>query len=124
MPGFNATRLAKALSQMGLGSSVINADVPGGDNDTASAPADSEPDDGEPPAGESRRLRVLAHMTMNELDAADALAVEAIAAGDEVADMHHQRAMIALMRGDEDAALAQLAQVDTPQARSSRAPSA
>ena len=98
VPGVDATRLANALSQLGVASSVINDDV-----------------------RRSRRLRVLAHMTTNELDAADALAVEAIAAGDEVVDMHHQRGMIALMRGDDAGADAHLANIDTAQSLTSRA---
>lgn len=113
VPGLFAGRLANALAQMGMGSSVINGDVPGGDTDSASSSGT--------PAGESRRLRVLAHMTMNELDAADALAAEAIAAGDDVEDMHHQRGMIALMRGDEATANEHLTNIDTPQALASRA---
>lgn len=109
-PGFDAMKLAKALSRMGVTSSIVNRDVPGGTSEPAS-PAPAEP----------RRLRVLAHMTMGDLDAADALAVEAIAAGDDVVDMHHQRAMIALMRGDEVSADAHLSNIDTAQSLTSRA---
>ncbi len=138
VPGFDATRLAKVIAQMGINATVVNGDVPGGNTHAASAfgaaesaapagtdaspdgsPADTATSPAQPT--ESRRLRVLAHMTMNELDAADALAIEAIAAGDEIVDMHHQRAMIALMRGDETSADAHLAQIDTPQSLTSRA---
>jgi Tfp pilus assembly protein PilF len=109
VPGFDAMRLAKALSQMGVTSSVVNYDAPGGKEGP------------EELAGDSRRLRVLAYMTMGDLDAADALAAEAIATGDEVVDMHHQRAMIALMRGDETSADAHLSKIDTPHSLVSRA---
>lgn len=88
---------------------------------SSGAPAAPEASSDDAPKRESRRLRVLAHMTMNDLEAADALATEAIAAGDEVVDMHHQRAMIALMRGDEAAADAHLANIDTAQSLTSRA---
>src|SRR6185312_16631041 len=116
VPGFEATRLAKALSKMGARSTVANLDVPGGTCDTPAGDASPAPTTGEP-----RRERVLAHMTRGDLDAADALAAEAIAAGDDVVDMHHQRAMIALMRGDETTADAHLANIDTAQALTSRA---
>jgi Tfp pilus assembly protein PilF len=116
VPGFEATRLAKALSKMGARSTVANADVPGGTCDTPAGDASPAATTGEP-----RRERVLAHMTMGDLDAADTLAAEAIAAGDDVVDMHHQRAMIALMRGDETTADAHLSKIDTPQSLISRA---
>jgi tetratricopeptide (TPR) repeat protein len=96
LPGSDANTLATALSQLGIASSIVNQKT-------------------------SRRLQVLAHLLDGDLARADALAAEAIAAGEEVADLRHQRAMIALMRGDEPAAEALLAEVDTPQAATSRA---
>jgi tetratricopeptide (TPR) repeat protein len=101
-PGVDARSLATAWSQLGVTSEILNADP-------SEAPK------------VSRMTEVLAHMTTGDLDRADAIAAESIAAGDRAADMRHQRAMIALMRGDEAAADAELAQIDTPQALSSRA---
>ncbi len=100
-PGVDARHLAETLAQIGISSEILNADP----NDAPKVPRMSE---------------VLAHMVTGDLDRADAVAAAAIAAGDRVDDMRHQRAMIALMRGDDAAADAELAQIDTPQALSSR----
>ncbi|MEO7094221.1 MAG: tetratricopeptide repeat protein, partial [Polyangiales bacterium] len=100
-PGVDARHLAETLSQIGISSDILNADP----NDAPKVPRMSE---------------VLALMVMGDLDRADAIAAASIAVGDRVDDMRHQRAMIALMRGDEAAADAELAQIDTPQALSSR----
>ncbi|MEO7092426.1 MAG: hypothetical protein ABI175_04190, partial [Polyangiales bacterium] len=100
-PGVDARHLAETLSQIGISSDILNADP----NDAPTVPRMSE---------------VLALMVMGDLDRADAIAAASIAAGDRVDDMRHQRAMIALMRGDEAAADAELAQIATPQALSSR----
>jgi tetratricopeptide (TPR) repeat protein len=62
----------------------------------------------------SKRQQVIAHLLNGDLDGADQ-----IAAQDE--SLRFERAMIALMKNDEEAALAHLAQVDTPQAKNSRA---
>jgi len=101
-PGEDARRLAETLSMIGVSAEILNAD-----------PSEAPP--------VPRMSEVLAHMLSGDLDRADAVAVEGIAAGDRVDDMRHQRAMVALMRGDETAADALLAQIDTPQALSSRA---
>ncbi len=101
-PGEDARHLAETLSMIGVTAEILNADP----NDAPQVPRMSE---------------VLAHMVTGDLDRADAVAVESIAAGERVDDMRHQRAMIALMRGDEAAADAELAQIATPQALSSRA---
>ena len=100
-PGEDARRLAETLSMIGVTAEILNADP----SDAPKVPRMSE---------------VLAHMVTGDLDRADAIAAESIAASDRVDDMRHQRAMIALMRGDEAAADAELAQIDTPQALSSR----
>lgn len=125
VPGRSHSRgLATAMSELGVTAAIVNGGVPGADvpaDDTHGDGVAAAPAANPAPTSESRRLRVLAHMMMDDLDAADALAVEAIAAGDEVADMHHQRAMIALMRGDETSADAHLAQIDTAQSFTSRA---
>ncbi|MEO8705320.1 MAG: hypothetical protein ABI867_35080, partial [Kofleriaceae bacterium] len=81
------------------------------DGDNADIPA---------PAVIPRISQVVGYMAMGDLERAEAIAVEAIAAGERVGEMHHQRAMIALMRGDDAAADAELALIDTPQALSSR----
>ncbi len=101
-PGVDAGQLAETFSMLGVAAVILNPDP----SEAPKVPRTSE---------------VLAHMVTGDLDRADAIAVEAIAAGDRVDDMRHQRAMIALMRGDEVAADAELAQIDTPQALSSRA---
>lgn len=101
-PGVDARHLAETLAQIGISSEILDADP----NDGPKVPRISE---------------VLAHMVMGDLDRADAIAAESIAAGDRVDEMHHQRAMIALMRGDETAADVELAQINTPKALSSRA---
>ena len=101
-PGVDAGQLAETFSMLGVTAVILNADP----SEAPKVPRTSE---------------VLAHMVTGDLDRADAIAVEAIAAGDRVDDMRHQRAMIALMRGDEAAADAELAQIDTPHALSSRA---
>jgi len=69
----------------------------------------------------SRKMQILAHLLLDEIDKADAIAVEGIATNDHAEDMHFQRAMIALMRGDELLADAELALIATPQALTSRA---
>lgn len=101
-PGVDARSLAQMLAQIGVSTDILNADP----NHRPDVPRMSE---------------VVGHMLLGDLDRADAIAVEAIAAGDRAADMRHQRAMIALMRGDDAAADAHLAELDTPQALSSRA---
>jgi len=103
VPGIDAKDIAEVLAKCGVEAVIVNTDAP--------APA----------ADTSRHMRVLAHIMLGDLDAADVLAVEAIAAGEQVDDMNHQRAMIALMRGNDAAADEHLAKVDTPQALTSRA---
>jgi tetratricopeptide (TPR) repeat protein len=68
----------------------------------------------------SRKMQIIAYALMDELDKADAIAVEGIAKNEAAADMHYQRAMLALMRNDEPLADAELALVGTPQALTSR----
>lgn len=97
VPGNDATRIAKAMSTMGTTAEIVGQAPP------------------------SRRTQVLAHMMAGELARAESLAREAIEAGDDAVDMRHQLGMIALMRGDEEAADVELAKIDTPQALTSRA---
>lgn len=104
-PGPDAHQLATVFSTLGVTAEILNGD----------------PGEAPPRKQFSRLDDVLAAMVVGDLDRADALAVDAIAAGDRVDEIRHQRAMIALMRGDEVAADAELAKIDTPQALSSRA---
>lgn len=101
-PGVDARALGQMLAQLGISADILDADP----NHRPDVPRMSE---------------VLGHIVLGDLDRADAIAVEAIAAGDRPADMQFQRAIIALMRGDDAAAEAHLALLDTPQALSSRA---
>ncbi|HTJ43709.1 MAG TPA: hypothetical protein VL463_16500 [Kofleriaceae bacterium] len=97
-PRGDARAMQQLLGTMGIDAMIANAEL-------------TEP----------RRLRVIAHMALGELDQADALAKATIEQGEDVDDLTYQRAMIALMRGDEDAALALLDELDTAQAHNSRA---
>ena len=101
VPGLDATRLGELISMFGVTAEVMNGAT------TA------------PPVSPMTELFAL--MVMGDLERADAIAVGAIASGDSVDDMRYQRAMIALMRGDDPAADAELAQLATPQSLSSRA---
>jgi tetratricopeptide (TPR) repeat protein len=96
IPDSNARAIAEMFSQIGVASDLMYEPL-------------------------ARKMQIIAHLLMDEMDKADAIAVEGIAVNDEAEDMHFQRAMIALMRGDEALADAELALIDTPQALTSRA---
>ena len=84
LPGVEADLDAQLMAQLGVTAEVVNQPPP------------------------PVRTRVIAHLIRGELDEADQLAADAIGRGEQVADMHFQRAIAALLRSDEDAALREL----------------
>ena len=101
VPGLDVRRLAEAFSQLGLTTCIANGS-PGS-------------------AAAERRQQVLMHIVHGELERAEAVIAEGIAAGEGIDDLRYHGAMITLLRGNEAAALAALQDLATPEALNSRA---